>query len=500
MEDLNEEINRLKLIIEGYEKKTQLNIDKLFLESSLDIIFQLDLNANIIFSHFPSVPSEQLDKYKGMNIFDIAPPSMKEQLKNVLDTVFATGETCVYEAEGEVSSGYKYFLNHMSAIKNQLGEVQYAYFVGRETTSQVLANKEAIKSEQKLSALFEGSSQIISLFDKESQFIWFNRASYDKSIFLFGKFIALGERFDAYLKEENREEFNENFKKVLQGEIISYTREYIYKDKPFILDIMLQPVYRKGELVGVSLIGNDDTERKEYESKLEKANSELLQQNEQLNQYSYIISHNLRAPIVTLMGLLNLLGNDYESVSDKNEIVSHMTKSANHLDSVIKDLNHLLSISDIKSALAPIDLGDEFETVLFLLEAEIKQTNPTISVDFSKHAVALSLKSFIHNILYNLVSNALKYHQAGKVPNISIKSYGITERLMCIEVADKGIGIDLEKYKDKLFGFYKRFHFHVEGKGLGLHLVKRQVDSLGGRIEVESEVGVGTIFKVLLPI
>jgi PAS domain S-box-containing protein len=500
VDDLNNEIRRLTDIIEGYEKKSQLDSYKLLLESSPDIIFQLDKNYTIVFSHMPGISVETVDRFKGVNIFDITPSDMKAQLKGVLEGVFSTGDTCIYEAEGNVVTGYKYFLNQLSAIKNEQGEIEYAYFVGRETTTQILASKQALESEQKLTALFEGSSQIIALFDKESKFIWYNRASYDKSIFLFGRFITIGERFDQYLKEENRAGFNESFQKVLQGEIISYTREYIYKGKPFFLDIMLQPVYRNGALIGVSLIGNNDTERKEYEAKLEKANTELLQQNEQLNQYSYIISHNLRAPIVTLMGLIHLFNQESTSISDRNEIVLHMTKSANHLDTVIKDLNHLLSIDDIKSAMMSIDIMEELETVFFLLENEIKQTNPIIKTDFSSCPTVFSLKSSIHNILYNLVSNALKYHQINHVPQISICSYIVSEKMMCIEVADKGIGIDIEKNKDNIFGFYKRFHFHVEGKGLGLHLIKRQVDSLGGKIEIESVVGVGTTFKVLLPI
>lgn len=500
MEDLNKEIKRLKGIIEGYEKNTQLNSYKVLLESSPDIIFQLDRNYTIVFSHMPGLSSEKSDVYSGTNILDLTPDSMKKQLLEVLASVFKTGKTCVYETEGAVRTGYKYFLNQMSAIKNEQGDIEYAYFVGRETTTQILASMKALDSEQKLTALFEGSSQIIALFDKEGRFIWFNKTAYKKSIFILNDYIKVGDYMYRYLKAELQEPFKEKFNKVLKGEIISYSREFQFDNKPLFVDLLLQPVYQNGNLVAVSMIGNNVTERKEYETKLEKANNELLQQNEQLNQYSYIISHNLRAPIVSLMGLISLLGHDYGHASDRDEIISHIAKSANHLDVVIKDLNHLLAIGDVTLATIPVDLRDEIDTVMFLLENEIKLTKPFITIDFSKCPIIVSLKSSIHNILYNLLSNALKYHQSGKVPEVSIYSYILSEKFACIEVTDKGIGIDLQKYEDKLFGFYKRFHFHVEGKGLGLHLIKRQVDSLGGRIEVESTVGLGTTFKVILPI
>jgi PAS domain S-box-containing protein len=498
-EDLHKEIARLKEEIASLKKNNQISSYKLLLECSPDIILQIDVAYNVVLAHLPEFPVERLDALRGENIFEVTPPDMSAKLREVLENVFATGETIVYETEGIVSGKHKFYLNHVSAIKNEQGEISYAYFVCRETTLQKLANMQAVESEQKLTGLFEGSSQIISLYDKESKFIWYNRAAYDKSIFLFGKFIKVGERFDSYLKEEHRAGFNENFEKVLQGEIISYTREYVYEDKPFFLEIMLQPVYQNGELVGVSLIGNNHTERKEYETRLEMANKELVQQNEQLNQYSYIISHNLRAPIVTLLGLISIFNQVKSNPEEAEEVVAHITKSAHHLDTVIKDLNNVLAVSDQKSVMTSVDLDAEFDTVRFLLKNEIEQSKAIIEYDFSKYPFVHSIKSYIHNILYNLLSNAVKYSKQDSVPRITVKSYMHDSGFSCIEFSDDGIGVDLDKFKDKIFGFYKRFHSHVEGKGLGLHLIKKQVDALGGRIEVDSVVGQGTTFRVLLP-
>lgn len=498
-EDLLKEIARLKEEVAQLKKDTQLTAYKLFLESSPDIILQVDTDYKVVVAHVPDSPVERLDSFKGVNIFELTPAGMADTLKNVLEKVFTTGETMVYETDGEVRGAHRYYLNHVSAVRNAIGEIEYAYFVCRETTIQKIANIQAEENEQKLSALFEGSSQIISLFDKDSKFIWYNRAAYDRSIALFGKFIAVGERFDSYLKEELRDGFNANFEKVLNGEIITYTREYRYEDKPFFLEIMLQPVYQKNELVAVSLIGNNHTERKEYETRLEMANKELMQQNEQLNQYSYIISHNLRAPIVTLLGLISIFNQIKNDPVEAEEVVAHITKSANHLDTVIKDLNHVLMVSDQKSIMTSVDLDAEFDIVQFLLKNEIELSNAKIESDFSACPVIYSIKSYIHNILFNLLSNAVKYKKQNIAPHIIVRSYKHSSGFQCIEFTDDGIGVDLEKFKDKIFGFYKRFHSHVEGKGLGLHLIKKQVDVLGGRIEVESVVNHGTTFRVLFP-
>ncbi|HSY62199.1 MAG TPA: ATP-binding protein, partial [Cytophaga sp.] len=122
-----------------------------------------------------------------------------------------------------------------------------------------------------------------------------------------------------------------------------------------------------------------------------------------------------------------------------------------------------------------------------------------IIYNFEKCPDVFSIKSYLHSILYNLISNAIKYKRKYILPVIYISSYMENEKEVCIECCDNGLGIDMEKFGDKLFGFYKRFHSHVEGKGLGLHLVKKQVGLLEGRIEVQSVVNKGTTFRIILP-
>lgn len=103
----------------------------------------------------------------------------------------------------------------------------------------------------------------------------------------------------------------------------------------------------------------------------------------------------------------------------------------------------------------------------------------------------------MHSILSNLVSNSLKYKKNNVPVFISI-STEIKNNYTILTHQDNGLGIDLQLHKDKIFGFYKRFHSHVEGKGMGLHLIKTQVEMMGGRIEVESEVNKGTTFRIFL--
>jgi signal transduction histidine kinase len=132
------------------------------------------------------------------------------------------------------------------------------------------------------------------------------------------------------------------------------------------------------------------------------------------------------------------------------------------------------------------------------LEQQLNQSQAFVCVDIDCEANQLtSIKSYVQSIIHNLISNAIKYKSPVRNPEISVKAWKDTEHTF-IEVADNGMGIDLEQYGQQIFGLYKRFTTQSEGKGLGLHMTKAQVESLGGSISVESEADKGTTFRILL--
>jgi signal transduction histidine kinase len=228
---------------------------------------------------------------------------------------------------------------------------------------------------------------------------------------------------------------------------------------------------------------------------LRKTNLELIEQNSRLEQFAYIISHNLRAPMTRLIGLSRIL--DFaKTEEEKNKIIQLMVKSTSEFDNVLQDLTHILDIQKLNTKVySVIDLAEIMQKVLDMLENEINSTEAEIKTDFTKAPTLYSLPQYIDSIFYNLISNAIKYRHPDRPPVIIIKSRK-ANNLIQITVSDNGLGIDLSKHKEAVFNLYKRFHFHVEGKGLGLFLVRTQVEALGGQIKVESKLGVGTIFKI----
>jgi signal transduction histidine kinase len=231
---------------------------------------------------------------------------------------------------------------------------------------------------------------------------------------------------------------------------------------------------------------------------LTQTNTELIKHNNELRQFSFSVSHNLRAPVASLLGLVALI--DPKSITEENtEIFKHIQASTENLDSIIKDLIQIIDIrQDIFQVRQKISLEREFKSVLDILHAEIYKHNIVFRKNFSHGETIYSVKPMIHSILYNLVSNSIKYRSSDQTPVIEISTQEDKDQFIIV-VKDNGLGIDLNTHKENIFKLYRRFHPHIEGKGLGLYLVKLQCEALGGSIDVESELNKYTKFTLQLP-
>ena len=244
-------------------------------------------------------------------------------------------------------------------------------------------------------------------------------------------------------------------------------------------------------------IQRDITQEKEREKEREQLITELIQNNKDLRQFSYITSHNLRAPLSNLIGLLNLIEDIPYDNQELKELFEGFSKSTYQLNETVNDLIKIIVIKDQmtidKENIKISTIIEKVKNQLFIL-IESKKAEITLNLN-EEYIYANTI--YIESILLNLMSNALKYSKINVNPKISITSSTIDD-FTTIKFQDNGIGIDLEKNKSKIFGLYQRFHNHPDSKGLGLYLVKTQVEALGGEITVESEVDKGTIFKIKL--
>jgi len=240
---------------------------------------------------------------------------------------------------------------------------------------------------------------------------------------------------------------------------------------------------------------NLESELVDKNKNLTDTNAELIKHNNELLQFSYTVSHNLRGPVASLMGLVQLI--DRISLHDSNkEIVNHTARAIEKLDVTIRDLGKIIDIrNDIFRIRQQINLQEEFGHLKTTFEREINSLHVSIRENFSAAPYLYSVKPMLMSILYNLVSNSIKYRSPERSSIIEITSTE-DESYFTLKVKDNGIGIDINYHRENLFKLYKRFHQHIEGKGLGLYLVKLQAEALKGDVEVNSEINRFTEFTV----
>jgi signal transduction histidine kinase len=296
------------------------------------------------------------------------------------------------------------------------------------------------------------------------------------------------------IKAQNEEIVSHNEQLVMQQDQIEI-QSSLLADRNRELEMIKRVVEEQNSLMlGKNVSLSSEVERQTHGLKL--ANKELMEQNTRLEQFAYIISHNLRAPIARLIGLTSIL--DVTTPAEVEEVHKMIQRSSKELDGIVKDLTGILAIQRLSPTLySEIDLQTVIAKIKSILEKEISDTHATIDIEL-KWKYIISLSPYVESILLNLVSNAIKYRHPDRVPRILIRS-AMEKDSVHLYIEDNGLGIDLNRHGNNIFNLYKRFHFHVEGKGLGLYLVRTQVEALGGKIEVKSEIERGTIFEVMIP-
>ena len=305
------------------------------------------------------------------------------------------------------------------------------------------------------------------------------------------------------LPPEYKEIMNSRIIKTISGISQPPFHYFIYNPDGSIKHLQKQEeiiVDESGKPIKASGTTQDITGKKGIENELKKTVAELNDKYNELMQFSYIVSHNLRAPIANIMGLANIINMPDTSVEEKLEIIEYIETSAIKMDDLVRDLNMVLaSRTPLNTRKEIVHIPGVINNILITLEKQIVESGAGIKTNISDDANEIfAIKSYIESILYNLISNAVKYKSSKRILDLTISSKRINDTLL-LKVSDNGIGIDLKRHGESIFGLYKRFHMESEGKGLGLHMTKAQVETLGGKITIESEPGIGTTFTITLP-
>ena len=240
---------------------------------------------------------------------------------------------------------------------------------------------------------------------------------------------------------------------------------------------------------------------RELEDKVKERTKELIRINNDLENFIYTASHDLKAPIHNIEGLLQLL---YHSFGEEMKQSARAVTVKNMIDeSINRFKNTLLDLMEIAKAQSEeaTDKGKiNFEELLGEVKLTIREMiedySAQIKVDFSEAPEVSFSRKNLRSILYNLISNAIKYCSPERNPEINISTTTQGEYVV-LTVADNGLGLKQED-QEKVFKMFKRLHTHVEGSGVGMAIVKKIAENCGGKVELESELGKGSVFRIFL--
>jgi len=265
------------------------------------------------------------------------------------------------------------------------------------------------------------------------------------------------------------------------------------------VESIVTPIHdNNGKLTNYISIETDITERKLEELDFQRNLQLISEQNERLRSFAHIVSHNFRSHGSNIHQLIRELNVTSDQIL-KNELHSFLEQSSQGLMQALDELSGLLEVESASELpTEELYIQQYCERVRQILSRPIMEINAELDFAVSPEDTIKFYPAYFESVLFNLVSNALRYHDPEKEPWVKVW-LSEDEENKVLHVSDNGLGIDLDEHGEQLFKFKRSFHNHPESSGIGLYLVRSQIESLGGEIRVNSVVGKGTTFSVTVP-
>jgi len=274
---------------------------------------------------------------------------------------------------------------------------------------------------------------------------------------------------------------------------------YIRKDgSSFPVQLVVTAIRnKKGTIKGFLGIATDISELKKAEDEMSVVLEYTNDQNERLRNFAHIVSHNLRSHSGNIGMLIELFLDENKDLAG-NEYINMLQKASESLKQTIKDLNEIVLINtSTEGRLVPVNLRQCTAAAITNVSQLANNASVTICNNIDASLDVSVVPAYLDSIILNLITNGIKYRSPERKATLQLSS-AISDGFAVLSVTDNGLGIDLEKFGSKLFGMYKTFHGNEDARGIGLFITRNQIEAMGGKIEVESEPGKGTTFRVFL--
>jgi len=434
------------------------------------------------------------------HVFNFCKPGKgKEAVEAAFSNTISTGDSIDLEFEIITAKGNERWVRIIGEPEVLNGQIIKFYGSLQDIDGRKRAEINVLKAFEEKNTVLESIGDAFFTVDENWEVTYWNKHA--EKLLDYSKADILGQNLWDIFADPKASPFYIPFHKAVKEDAIIDFEAYY--DKPNCwFDVTAYPSAN-----GLSVYLRDVTERKlanlrvlELNENLEKYTRELVISNKELEQFSYIISHNLRSPVANIMGLVEVLKDDSHTQEVQLQLYESLSVSVKLLDQTIIDLNTILKVkNEIHEKMETVNLEAMIDDIRLSIQNVFRESQVSITTDFDEVGAFFTLKSYMQSIFFNLISNSIKYRQPHTRPLIDIKTSRVNGELV-IYYKDNGLGIDLNKKGGQVFGLYKRFHDHVEGKGMGLFMVKTQVETLRGSITIASEVNNGTLFTLVFPL
>lgn len=280
---------------------------------------------------------------------------------------------------------------------------------------------------------------------------------------------------------------------------------------PGYFNFVYEPLHdERGQRTGIACVAAEVSEQVRARQLVSAANEELRAANRQLTRtnadldtFIYTASHDLKTPISNIEGLVLALREDLALPASQADLAGLLDLMQRDVERFKRTIAHLTDLTKLQQAHLPSGPAEEVALAPLIaavradLRPQLEAVGGELLVDVAACPKVACAEKNLRSVVFNLLSNALKYRHPARPPRVVLRSYAVADYRV-LEVQDNGLGFDLHQ-RAKVFGLFQRLHDHVEGSGVGLFVVQKILDNAGGRIDVDSQLGVGSTFRAYFP-
>ncbi len=495
LENKRKHIKAEELIIQNEIKFRAL------IEKSADMKTLSEADGTIIYSS-PSVEKVlgyQKESLMFTSLFDIIhPDDVKEFTKNRKKIAEVNGASFSFQQRRRHKNGNWIWCE--GTITNLLHEPGIQAMVAnfRDISAKILAEQQREFDKNNFIALINNTKDLMWSIDRDYKLITSNKPFNDLVKLVSGNWIYNGiNMLETGLPEKRVERYKNLYQRAFKGEVFMETEFTTSSGTATWAEISFYPIRNGKEIIGAACHSRDITGRKKVEEQLLNKNKELEKTNSELDRFVYSVSHDLRSPLTSVMGLASLIESEgkEENILGYNKMIQ---TSVNRLDQFIKNILSYSRNNRIEIDIRKINVKNNINEIIEAL-CNIKEASGiTFELNIDEQQAFFSDEQRFNTIIENIISNAIKYHKHGQSENKFIKvSCKVDVENLHLSIEDNGVGIAPE-YHEKIFQMFFRLQGKMAGSGIGLYIVKEIIEKLKGTIKVISKESVGTTFIITL--